>query len=62
MNNWWSVQVETRLLGALGVFKWRTYTVKAEPHDIARFALEDAHLDGYETRGVGVALSVRPPR
>jgi hypothetical protein len=50
-QNSWDVDLECRLVGALGIFTWVTFRVRAEPVDVTRFALEDAHFAGYETRG-----------
>lgn len=47
-----NVRYEVRAPGALGVFEWRTFTVRADTADQAReAAFTAAHLQGYETRG-----------
>lgn len=61
MENYWDVLVEVRTQGAIGIFEEKTYRVRAEPADACRYAMEDAHMDGYETRGCGEPMEVTEP-
>ena len=49
-TNMWKVTLETRKLGALGVFEPREFVVRAEEEDVVRYAIEDAAHEGYEAR------------
>lgn len=60
-KSWWDVDVECRQAGALGIFTWVIFRVRAERDDAIRYALEDAHLDGMETRGANFLASAVDP-
>lgn len=60
MTNYWDVLVEVRTQGAIGIFEEKTYRVRADCTGAlaCKFAMEDAHADGYETRGCGEPMEV----
>lgn len=50
MTNLWKVLVEVRVIGAIGLFSTKEYTIRAEPADITRYTLDDVAMDGMEPR------------
>jgi hypothetical protein len=52
MLNSWSVRIQTRQNGAIGIFEWREYNVYAETEEQARDAARLlAHGENFETCG-----------
>ena len=56
----WLVPVECREPGAIGVFTWTKFYVRAELSHAQEWALEDAHMDGWETRAAGAPQPCEP--
>jgi hypothetical protein len=52
-KTWWLLDFEVRQQGAIGEFTWVTREVRADTQEIAvKWALDDIHMDGLESRGV----------
>lgn len=51
-SNMWAAEVEVRRRGSKGKFYQRHFVVRAEFRDISRYIVEDADMQGLETRCV----------
>lgn len=55
--SWWRVQLEVRKPGAMGEFQRMNFPVRADIQETAvKWAMDDAHAEGWETRGVLLAF------
>lgn len=55
----WDVRIECRKQGAIGIFEWKVFRLRAKDQEHAfAYGVEDAHMQEYETRfGSAMRLS-----